>query len=221
MRDAIVVYTDDYMAYDYVIQALNNLGLAYTAYYSDYAGFEAAVASGTYDLILVNHQNYFEVSNVWDDLLTQLNAGKAAILCTFDCDASDDYSGYMDDLLAYAGHQWNVDLSTLATIYGWAHIPNPWWAGMSVSISGVDNYFDDGDCLFGDAAYAFAGNTPAYTNGNVMMSAHADFIMACWAPDEYPAADAIQWWMNCISWILLPPSPTEEGTWGAIKELYR
>jgi len=221
-RTAIVVYTDDYQGYDYVIQALNGLGLAYTAYYSDYAGFEAAVATGAYDLILVNHDNWYELSYAWDTILAELNAGKTAIITTFDCDGSNDYSGYMSALLAYAGHTWSYDWGSPPTIYGWNHIANPWWAGMSASISGTDAYMDDGDGLHGAAATSFAGSTPAYSEPDVMMNIHpCDLILACWCADEYPAAEAILWWTNCITWITVNPSPVGDGTWGAIKALYR
>jgi hypothetical protein len=220
---SVVAYTDDYQGYDYIVDALNQLGMGYDLYMSDPDGFEVAVQTGNYDLILVNHENYFTVSNAWDDIAAELAAGKKAIVSTFDCDGSDDYSGGMDDILGFAGHEWNYDVQTAGDMYGWDHFWGPLWTGMPNPCVPVmpDAYFDEGDGIFGYADNSFAGWTPAFSDGDIAMNTFCcSIIVACWVADEYSPECAIQWWKNSILFLTEGPTVTARTTWGSVKALY-
>jgi hypothetical protein len=59
---SILIYADDFIhtaPNTFLDQALQNLSLAYTAYYDgDWAGFEAALTGGSWDIVLVGNDNF-------------------------------------------------------------------------------------------------------------------------------------------------------------------
>ena len=75
----ILIYADD--AYHtapntFLDQALQALGLGYTAYYdSDFGGFEAALAGGTYDLVLFGNDNWAPPASTIDALNAYVMGG--------------------------------------------------------------------------------------------------------------------------------------------------
>ena len=75
----ILIYADD--AYHtapntFLDQALQALGLAYTAHYdSDFGGFEAALAGGTYDLVLFGNDNFGPPASTIDALNAYVMGG--------------------------------------------------------------------------------------------------------------------------------------------------
>ncbi|MBI2132631.1 MAG: hypothetical protein HYT99_07455 [Candidatus Tectomicrobia bacterium] len=68
----VLVYTDDYQpsAGDtYVERALQELGISYTGYYSNPSGFCSALqGGGPWDMVLVSHNNYFQLGQCWTEL---------------------------------------------------------------------------------------------------------------------------------------------------------
>jgi hypothetical protein len=223
-RETIVVYVDEVFGpYYYVKDALDNLGLAYTIYYSDYNGFEANVASGVNDIILVSHHNYYQLSYAWDDILNELMAGKKAGLCSFDWDGSHDYSGYADDILAYAGHTHSVDWSMTQPIHAWPPESDPFWCDLPDVLQDLDiGYIDDGDELVGDASNSFAGTTTTFDPYHVVMNYQAtQLVIGGWCPGQYIGTDCVTWWTNVIQWLLGEPTATEATSWGAVKILYQ
>ena len=75
----ILIYADDayHMAPNtFLDQALQALGLGYTAYYdSDFGGFEAALAGGTYDLVLFGNDNWAPPASTIDALNAYVMGG--------------------------------------------------------------------------------------------------------------------------------------------------
>lgn len=222
-RASIVVYTDEaFLAY-HVITALNNLGLAYTVYYDDYIGFEMAVASGTFDVIVVDHNNYYEFSNAWDDIYNELVGGARGVICSFDWDGSNDASGYVDDVLLLGGHTHSVDWSTCLPVYPWPPASNPIWGSLPAVLNPLNTgYIDDGDEFTGDASNSFAGTTMAFDAAHVVMNyVPCQLVLAGWTPGQYMAADAVMWWENAITYVLSGVTPVQEKSWGAIKTQFR
>jgi len=223
VRLGVVVYTDDYQGFDYVLTALANQGLGYDLYYGDPAGFETAVASGAYDLIIVNHDSSFELSYAWDDIYNELLAGKKAIIMTFDCDGSNDYSGgFMASLLGLAGLTWNADVGTATTLYGWIESPD-FWQYMPAGAVPVhpDDYYDEGDAVCGDTTPAICGWTDSPDQCEIAVSFQCcELILGCVLLDEYAEADAIRFWENCIRYMAPEGCPVEESTWSVVKAIY-
>ena len=214
---SIVVYTDDCYGYDLVLSALNQLGLGYDLYWFDYAGFETAVASGAYDVIIVNNACYFECSYAWDDIYNEFMAGKAGVIATFDWDGSDDYSGYVDDLLALNDHVWATGLDNATTQYAWNM--NPVFAGTDGILSVyTDGYIDNGDTWSWTTAEGGITSTPEPRTATVNLACPRIYIG--FAPDEMEQAETIQMWKNCILWVTSGPTATEQATWGGVKALY-
>jgi hypothetical protein len=217
----IVVYTDDCYGYDYVLDALNQLGYGYTLYYMDYSGFEAAVASGMYDLIIVNHECYFELSYAWDDIYYQLLAGKCAILNSFDWDASNDYSGFCWSVLGLAGHEWYMDVQYAYSVYVWNFTPI--YDGTDGVLDPVipDYYIDEGDYLAGTGESGWTTSPDYYSvNCNIYCGDYA-LVIISWCMDEYDFIEVVQVWKNAINWIYWGASATDATSWGGVKAMYK
>ena len=213
---SIVVYTDDCYGYDLVLTALNQLGLGYDLYWFDYAGFETAVASGAYDVIIVNNACYYECSYAWDDIYNEFMAGKAGVIATFDWDGSNDYSGYVDELLALNDHTWAGDLQNATPVYAWNM--DPVFTGTDGVLSVfTDGYIDNGDVW--NWTTAEGGIQPVPTPGMANVNLACPRIYIGFAPDEYEQADVVQMWKNCILWVISGPTATEHTTWGSVKSL--
>jgi hypothetical protein len=217
---SIVVYTDDCYGYDYVLAALDQLGYGYTLYYFDYYGFEAAVASGMYDLIITNHECYFELSYAWDDIYFELLNGKHAILHSFDWDGSHDYSGFAWDVLDLAFHAWYMDLQTATTVYAWAM--DPFFTGTDGVLNPVlaGYYIDEGDYLSGTG---YGGFTPDPSPDAVACNPPVEWclIIIAFCMDEYDRAEIVQIWKNVITLIYMGASGADQTTWGGVKAMYR
>lgn len=78
---AILIYADDYYhaaPFTYLDQALQQLGLPYTAYYdANFDGFVSSLTSQTWDLVIFANENWFPAENVFEPLNTYvLNGGR-------------------------------------------------------------------------------------------------------------------------------------------------
>lgn len=215
----IVVYTDDCYGYDYVLDALAAEGLAYTLYYADYAGFEAAVASGLYDMILVNHECYFECSYTWDTLINAYNAGASMAVFTFDWDGSNDYSGRVRDLLALGLHTFAFDVQTQGPVYVWN--ADPIFTGLPATIPPAmpDIYFDEGDSWSYETAES--GWTPTPSQPYASCNIGCGLVLGGFTMDELSQDHAVRIWRNIIHYLQLEPSATRSASWSSLKTLFR
>lgn len=218
--DNILVYSDDYQAHDYLLAALNAEGLAYTLFYGDPTGFRTAVQSGAYNAIFVSHENYFEVSYAWGDLINAYNAGAKLAVFTFDWDGSHDYSGRVRDLLALGEHTQSRDIATQGSVYVWNQ--NPIFTGLSATLTSPYSgaYNDEGDSwnyLTAESGW-FAAPTPGGANLNLGEC----LVLGGFTADELSSADGVTLWRNVIDYVLgCGSSATEASTWGALRSIYR
>jgi hypothetical protein len=83
----ILVYADDYFHVapnTFPDQALQILGLAYTAHYDDdFAGFETSLTGGTWDLVLFGNDSWAPPASVWTALDSYVNSGGMLIINTW------------------------------------------------------------------------------------------------------------------------------------------
>ena len=116
----ILVYTDDGLRTPgnrHVDRALQSLGLPYTVFNDDPNGFAAALASQSWDLVIVDHNGYYAIGNLWEELRAYLEAGGSLLITTFDVDGSHGESTllWQDIGASAAGDQVSVPL------------PVQWW----------------------------------------------------------------------------------------------
>jgi hypothetical protein len=73
----VLVYVDDpfRLPDTFVDQALQRLGMTYTAYYEDWHGFEGDLATGAWDLAIVANDNLFLETSAYDALADHVGAG--------------------------------------------------------------------------------------------------------------------------------------------------
>ena len=218
---SIIVYTDDcVMGNDYVVTALTDMGLAYTLYSSDYAGFEAALAGGTWDIVLVNHDCYYELSYAWDDVVNAYMGGSKIAVATFDWDGSNDYSGYVDDLLALGEHTWAQDIIDQPPVYVWN--ADPVFTGLPTMLTSPfsGSYIDEGDVWSWTTAEAGITPDPEVRMADCNIRG-CDLIFFGFVVDELGAADGVAIWKNVLTYFLTGPSAVDHVTWGAVKTLVR
>ena len=237
----IIVYSDD-LCYgnNHVVTALDNMGLTYTLHYADPGGFEANLQSAAWDIILVNHDLVFELSNSWDEVHAALLAGSKVAVATFDADGSQDYSGFVDDLYMAIGADAAVmDIMDADPVYGWLgqrFVLNA-LTDISASVfnlpdSIINCYIDDGDHLeVTDWTAAVQGWAPAYDvmlGATVNRNGDCGSVFMSWLPDNFydddnsnGTYDAVELWMNILQGFLTGATAVEGETWGGLKVLYR
>jgi hypothetical protein len=215
----VVVYTDDCYGYDYILDALAAKGVAYTLFYADPFGFQTAVASGAYNMILVNHECYFECSYAWCDIVNAYLNGARVGVSSFDWDQSHDYSGCADDLLALAQDYFAGDVDTQGTVYNWGSLLAG--CGSSWAAPGTGFYFDEGDRWQYTPGVEEAGWTsaPSQPNGNVNR-VHGLVVMG-FTVDELSQVDGQCIWQAVINELLYGASAAEQATWSSVKSLYQ
>jgi subtilisin family serine protease/PKD repeat protein len=80
----ILIYADDWIhrpPNTFLDQALQNLGLAYTAHYdADWAGFEADLNSNTWSLVLFGNDSWRPPASMWTALNNYVNGGGKLVL---------------------------------------------------------------------------------------------------------------------------------------------
>ncbi|HEX5013824.1 MAG TPA: carboxypeptidase regulatory-like domain-containing protein [Candidatus Limnocylindrales bacterium] len=107
---SVLVYVDDpiHAAPDtYVDQALQRLGLSYTAHYEgDFDGFQADLTSGEWDLVIFDDENYLPFDfSIFDDLNAYVENGGRLVFATWVVDFEPDHPlftnlgfGFSDDI---------------------------------------------------------------------------------------------------------------------------
>jgi N-acetylneuraminic acid mutarotase len=122
--------------------ALQNLGQSYTLYYSDWAGCETAINSGTYDVAIIDNANSFLAESLFTALNGFLLGGGQVMVNTFDMDAYPT-----NPLWATAGVSYTADVVAAPPppVYRWQpdHPLVDDWAADPLQFD--NNYIDDGD----------------------------------------------------------------------------
>jgi len=206
----ILVYADD--AYTsagntYVELALQALGLSYTGYYNDYAGFgNALTTGGPWDLVLVSHNNWYALGNYWTEIEDYVNAGGQVVIETFDIDGSDSEATTLWDTL---GVSQVSDMSTMQSLYRWEPTHPIFTLIESVpDMTTITHaYTDDGDkCDPVSPTIAVAGFTGSETAGQGGIfcgSIVNSFVVSEFRGDDDTdgTLDAVELWMNEIAYV--------------------
>ncbi len=211
--ERILLYADDYRhsgGSHYMDQALQGLGLSYTAYYNDPAGFEIALASGSWDLVIVDNYNFI-LGPVWDDIDAHLAAGGKVLITTWNLDGVS-----AEPLWAHLGLQWVGDFFTPLPVYRWDPGHPLFTRPESVPdfTQLTDFYNDDGDRVNAlGSSQTVAGFTPAATlgEGALLVSAAHNAIVNTFMPvendrdrDSDGKLDAIELFTNEITALTIP-----------------
>jgi hypothetical protein len=220
----IIIYTDD-LAYSppASIQALNAIGYAYTWYNNDPAGFEAALQQMPWDIILVSHCTYYELSNAWDEIYYQMMAGATVGIDTFDGDCSNDMSGFGPTLFdAIGAAQMSdfgpTDISLSPDVEFWG----PLAGGLIKNIA--DGYVDDGDMI--GVIEPWAVMTATWMGVTAPVNIRR-FVSPCswldlWILDyDFAEEDAYNMWYARLVWLDISPTAAQTESWGKIKALYK
>ena len=114
----ILIYADDayHLAPDtFLDQALQNLGLEYTAHYDgDFSGFESDLASGSWDLVLFGDDNYGPPSSTFDALEAYVATGGKLIFASWQVS-----SYYNHTLFNSLGLSFVADDPNAQPVYWW------------------------------------------------------------------------------------------------------
>jgi thermitase len=205
----VLVYSDDYAVTPgsrYVIIALNSLGISYTYFADDPWGFDSALTSQSWDLVVVDHCNYYALGNYWNELDDYVRNGGRLVLSTFDIDGSNSVPTTLWDTL---GVRWVSDMYSPEPVYRW--IPShpiftfPNTVGDLTSCS--DEYWDNGDHVAPTTGTAVGGFTSspgtddaAIVVGNAYPTVLFSFILDEFRHDDNGDGklDAVELWENAI-----------------------
>jgi hypothetical protein len=209
---SILLYGDDTSAgpgTTYVDQALQALGLSYTGYYGDYDGFGAALLTGSWDLVVVSHNNWYALGNWWSEIEDYVNGGGKVVIATFDMDGSHSEA---TTLWATLGVSYFADMSVPQPVYWWdaGHpvfsVPEsvPQFTSMS------NKYIDDGDRADATASSVAVGGftaSPGANQGAIFVggSGIVNSFLLCENDanlDSDGKLDAVELWMDEILYTL-------------------
>jgi len=207
-----LVYSDDwYVAPSsrYVIVALNNLGINYTYYSDDPWGFAAALVSQPWDLVIVDHCNYYAMGQYWTELEEYVQKGGLLVLSTFDIDGSNSEPTTLWDTL---GVRWVSDMSTPEPVYQWmpSHAIFTFPNTVGDLTSYIQGYWDSGDHVAATTGTPIAGFTTSPTEGYaaVVVGNTYSTVLFSFRPDEFRydqngdgKLDAIELWENAIVYL--------------------
>jgi len=208
----VLVYTDDYAVAPpsrYPIVALDNLGINYT-HYSDPWGFGAALESQLWDLVVVDHANYYSLGTYWTELEEYVRNGGFLVLSTFDIDGSSSEITTLWDTL---GVRWTRDMFYPEPVYRWVHahpiftFPNT----IGDLTSYIEGYSDDGDHVATTTGTSIAGfsKSPTEDNagivvGNIYRTLLFSFLLCEFRHDQDVDGklDAVELWENAIIYLI-------------------
>jgi thermitase len=211
VRNALV-YADDYAmppSSRYVIVALNSLGINYTYYADDPSGFEAALVSQPWDLVVVDHCNYYSMGNYWNKLDEYVRNGGLLVLSTFDIDGSNSQPTTLWDTL---GVRWVSDMRSPEPVYRWnpSHLLFTFPNNVGDLTSYTEGYSDHGDHVAATTGTAVAGFTTSPMDGyagivvgNIHQTVLFSFILDEFRSDQNSDGklDAIELWENAIVYL--------------------
>jgi len=210
----VLVYTDDFYVAPssrYVIVALNNLGINYTHYADDPSGFGWALVSQPWDLVIVDHYNYYAVGSYWTELEEYVRDGGRLVLGTFDIDGSHSEPTTLWDTLEV---RWVSDmLWSPEPVYRWFPL-HPIFTFPN-TVGDITSYVSWGPVDYGDHVAATTG-TPiagfmtspiedyaAIVVGNIYRTVLFSFTLDDFRYDEDGDGklDAIELWQNAIVYL--------------------
>jgi thermitase len=208
VRNALV-YSDDYYVEPssrYVIVALNDLGINYTYCSDDPWGFSAALVSQPWDLVIVDHCNYYAMGQYWNELEEYVRNGGHLVLSTFDIDGSNSEPTTLWDTL---GVRWVSDMGAPEPVYRWlsSHAIFTFPNTVGDLTSYTQGYWDGGDHVATTTGTAIAGFTtsPAEDYAAVVVGNTYPTVLFSFRPDEFRydqdrdgKLDAIELWENAI-----------------------
>jgi len=208
----VLVYSDDWYVAPpsrYVIVALNNLGINYTYYSDDPWGFGAALVSQHWDLVIVDHCNYYAMGQYWTELEEYVRKGGLLVLSTFDIDGSNSEPTTLWDTL---GVRWVSDMSTPEPVYRWlpSHAIFTFPNTVGDLTSYVQGYYDSGDHVAATTGTPIAGFTPSPTEdyAAVVVGNTYPTVLFSFRPDEFRYDQdrdgklyAIELWENAIVYL--------------------
>jgi hypothetical protein len=210
----VLVYTDDFFVPPlsrYVIVALNSLGINYTHYADDPWGFGAALVSQPWDLVIVDHYNYYAVGYYWTELDEYVRNGGRLVLSTFDIDGSHSEPTTLWDTL---GVRWISDmLYSPEPVYRW--MPSHPIFTFPNTVGDLTSYIylgpvDYGDHIAATTSTPIAGFTISSTEdyaaivvGNIYPTVLFSFTLDEFRYDEDGDGklDAIELWQNAIVYL--------------------
>jgi|GEM_PF-1264058 len=213
--EKVLVYTDDYYVAPssrYVIVALNNLEVNCTHYADDPSGFGYALTSQPWDLVIVDHDNWYALGNWWTELEAYVRGGGLLILCTFDIDGSHSEPTTLWDTL---GVQYVSDMPYSESVYRWipAHPMFTFPNKVGDLTSYIEGYWDNGDHVRTTTGTAVAGFTISPTEGyagivvgNEYQTVLFSFLLCEFHYDQDADGklDAVELWENAIVYVTMP-----------------
>ena len=208
VRNALVYSDDAYVGPSsrYVIVALNDLGTNYTYYADDPWGFGAALVSQSWDLVIVDHCNYYAMGQYWTELEEYVRNGGRLVLSTFDIDGSNSEP---TTLWATLGVRWVSDMGAPEPVYRWlpSHAIFTFPNTVGDLTSYTQGYYDGGDHVAATTGTPIAGFTTSPTEdyAAVVVGNTYSTVLFSFRPDEFRydqdrdgKLDAIELWENAI-----------------------
>jgi hypothetical protein len=188
--------------------ALQNLGEAYDLYYQDWAGCEAAINGGAYDVAIIDNACAFPANSLFSALDGFLVGGGRVLVNSFDMDAFP-----ANPLWGAAGVSHVADVTTQPPVYRWdpAHPAISGWPSDPLQFDNL--YNDDGDkfdALPGTRLLAGYTGAPAVGEGafalrddnRAMVSGFCIDNLALRDDDGDRASDCVEVWQALINWLL-------------------
>jgi hypothetical protein len=220
---SILVYTDvnteNGYGDTYIQQALANLGLSDAAavYFQDPAGFNTALTTQQWDLVIVDHALLFASPDFFPALGAYLDNGGNVIVSTYDADQSNHN---MATLLNDMGITGATTFSTPRPVYKALSLHPIFNTPNTVpNITIIDDeYIDDGDSLtINPAISAMAGvfDSAMSSYGAIIVRNDGKGIFNSFVLDEADSdedadgkLDAVELWENEIMYVLRKANPT-------------
>ncbi len=212
----VLLYADDYQrspgshSIDLALQAL---GVPYTGYYSAPAGFAGALASGGWDLVVVDQNSYYEVGQLWSELESYVLAGGRLLVSTFDIDGSHSEPTTLWTTLGLTPTQ---DVSGGSSVHWWDRTHPLFLSPESVPDFLVvqSEYLDGGDrvgAIAPSAGVAGFTSAPSLGDGAIVISASRRAIVNSFLVvqnrsdlDNDGLPDAVELFKNELSFLLGP-----------------
>jgi hypothetical protein len=208
---AILVYADNDLMptpNPYVEEALQAMGLSYTAY-NDYAGFETALTTGgPWDLVIVSSEYFGMPSSTMDALYNYVATGDGRLIYSY-WGAYRDYVAH--SLFAHCGVSLAGDYTSPLPVHWWTR--HPLLQGVPQFTTMADHYYRDGQYMNAvpGASTALGGYTslPTGDQGALVIRDDGTTIVNGFDLDENHqdldddgAYDGVELYMNEISFVL-------------------
>ena len=212
----VLIYTDDYMVAPssrYPIVALDSLSINYTHYFDDPWGFGEALVRQPWDMVIVDHCNYYALGLYWTELEEYVRNGGLLIVATFDIDGSNSEPTTLWETM---GARWISDMWSPEPAYQWipSHPVFTYPNTVGNLTSYTEAYWDDGDHVAATTGTPIAGFAPFFMEnytaivvGNEYKTLLFSFILdeLRFDQDGDGKLDAIELWENAIVYLARAP----------------